>query len=322
MLKLRLNFVLLATIAGLLAFPAQAAPLSTSEMVLLLREAKVVSPTSRLDVLHSDQEVTVITKRSAKMLDDDCKIKAVLMAKALMDAQPKQLASVKVIYTLDGDSSVSRVVVGAGDIHAFANGTITEKQLLASLDLTTESTEGADSDKTSVAPGPLKEKRMVLRSRIEALKQGGTGIKPFQKLFDEIEDLSKAGKAKEASALISELSSKISTQESLRDQAKRTSAGRGVKGQQGSTPVVAAGPQQGWKPGNNFNDANKQKMIQEKVACLRSHLQQMQNSGVSCGEFYSRISGAERQCSSSPEAAIASLTRIESEMRSMCPSKW
>ncbi|MBX9950867.1 MAG: hypothetical protein K2Y39_16975 [Candidatus Obscuribacterales bacterium] len=273
-----------------------AAPMTTSQMVLILRESKVVSPTSRLDVLQSDQEVTVITKRTAKMLDDDCKIKAVLMAKALMDAQPKQLAAVKVIYTVDGENGIYKVVVGAGDVSSFANGSITEKQLLASLDLDRESGDGSDSSRASVVTGPQKERRAILLSRIESLRQGGTGVAPFQKLFNDIEDLTRSGKAKEASQLISDLSTKLTSQEALRDQAKRTGEGRGVKGTQGtSMPLPPAG---------SGTSDSRLSDFQQRVTWLRNRLTEMDRKGISVADIRQRLNDAEQQASrlSSAEA--------------------
>jgi hypothetical protein len=306
MLKLRFYQIVPVAVAGLFSVAAQiamAAPISTSEMVLALREAKVVSPSSNLEVVKGQQEVTITTKK-LKMTERDCKIKAVLMAKALMDLQPKQLAAVKVIYTIDGENAINKVVVGAGDVQSFANGTITEDQLLGSLDFSKESGD------SSVVAGQLKD----LQLRIETLKQGGTGVAPFQKMFNDIADLTKAGKVKEASQLISDLSSKLSSQEGLRDQAKRVGAGGGIKGQQGTAPVVSAQPAS--KQFNNPNNTSQRK-IQEKVSCLRSHLQEVQNAG----EFQSRISSAEQQASSSPDAAFAALMRIEADMMKACHAR-
>lgn len=323
MLKLHKNFVLLATIAGLVSVPAHAAGhMSTSEMVLVLREAKVVSPATRLDVLKSDQDVTVITKRTPKMNDDDCKIKAVLMAKALMDAQPKQLAAVKVIYTVDGENGVSRVVVGAGDVHAFAGGTITEKQLLASLDLQKEAGDGSDNGKEAVVAGPQKEKRAVLQSRIEALKQGGTGVAPFQKMFNDIEDLTRAGKTKEASQLIGDLSAKLSSQESLRDQAKRVGEGRGVKGQQG-TASADLGKNQ-FRPGRLLPNGappagSPLALLQQRAQEIRSHFAEMENRGIATGDFRARLKDVEGQFSKLPaQEAIQRIDDIKSRMMQSC----
>ncbi len=284
-----------ALVSFLLSSPgALSAPMTSSQMVLILRESKVVSPTSRLDVLQSDQEVTVITKRTPKMLDDDCKIKAVLMAKALMDAQPKQLAAVKVIYTVDGENGIYKVVVGAGDVSSFASGSITEKQLLASLDLDKESGDGSDSGRAPVVTGPQKERRAILQSRIESLRQGGTGVAPFQKLFNDIEDLTRSGKAKEASQLISDLSTKLTSQEALRDQAKRTGEGRGVKGTQG-TSVSDAGAKVPWRQAVKGQNDSLLPDFQQRVAWLRNRLTEMDRNGVSVADIRQRLNDAEQQ---------------------------
>ncbi|MBC7997261.1 MAG: hypothetical protein IAF58_04940 [Leptolyngbya sp.] len=322
MLKCVFDKVLPATIGAcffVAVQTAQAAPMSISEMVMVLREAKVISPTNNLAVLHSEQEVTIITKRTAKMTDDDCKIKAVLMAKVLMDAQPKQLAAVKTIYTSNGETSVSRVVVGAGDVQAFAGGTITEKQLLASLDLSKEVSDGSDRVKTSVVAGPQRERRAILRSRIEALEQGGTGVGPFQKRFNEIEDLTRAGKEKEASLLITDLNTKLSSQESLRDQAKRVGEGRGLKGQQGSIAAPMVTRQQ-WRPngiaGNNASsNATQSPDFRSRVTLMNNMLDVMEKRGVSTADLRSRLKETERQSASlSPNEVCSRLEEIKNRV--------
>lgn len=252
------------------------------------------------------------------MTDDDCKIKAVLMAKVLMDAQPKQLAAVKTIYTSNGENSVSRVVVGAGDVQAFAGGTITEKQLLASLDLSKEVSDGSDKAKTSVVSGPQRERRAILRSRIEALEQGGTGVGPFQKRFNEIEDLTRAGKEKEASLLISDLNTKLSSQESLRDQAKRVGEGRGLKGQQGSMPAPIVTRQQ-WKQGMAGNNASSDEPqspdFRSRFALMSNMLDVMEKRGVSTADLRSRLKETERQSTSlSPNEVSSKLEEIKNRV--------
>ncbi len=318
MLKQCLNSTFLVAIAGFLALPALAAPMSTSEMALAIRESKVVSPAVRLDIVQSPdhQEVTIITKR-ANMTPKDCKIKAVLMAKALMDLQPKQLAAVKVIYTIDGENAIDKIVVGAGDVQAFASGTITEAQLMLSLDLRRESGDGSDGAKTSVVAGPQKERRDILQSRIEALKQGGTGVAPFQKMFNEIEDLTKAGKAKEASLLISDLSTKLSSQESLRDQAKRVGAGGGVKGQQGSHSASSAdlGARQPWKPGGAGGNTTQVTDFLSQAGWMKNKLDEMERRGTSVSDLRSRLRDLENQSSKlSSSELCAKLEEIKGKM--------
>lgn len=297
MLKLRFYQLVPVAVAGLFSFAAQialAAPMSTSEMALAIRESKVVGPKSSLLVVQSPdaQEVSIITNRS-KMTANDCKIKAVLMAKALMDLQPKQLAAVNVIYTIDGDSSVvDKIVVGAGDVLSFGNGTTTEVQLMKSLVITRESSNGLDGGKTSIVAAADKQRRDDLQLRIETLKQGGTGVAPFQKMFNDIEELTKAGKTKEASQLINDLTSKLSSQESLRDQAKRVSAGGGVKGQQGNHSASAAdlGSRQPWRPGSGAaRDDVAQHANPGIINFIKIKLDEMERNGHSVGQFRSEL---------------------------------
>ncbi len=314
MLRRRRNSLLLANLIVSLAVftqAAKAAPMSTGEMIVVLREAKVVSPTVRLDVLQSDQHVTVITKRSANMLDRDCKITAVLMAKALMDARPRELAAVKVIYTRDGENTVSKVVVSAGDVQSFAKGTITESQLLGSLELSRESEDGGEAVNPGVsaaATGPQGEKIGILQSRIAALKQGGTGVAPFEKMFNQIEDLTKSGKEKEASLLIGELSTRLAEQESLRDQAKRVAEGRGVKGQQGTSS-------QSSNMGGNAPGGGKRNDIQGTIAFLKVRIKNLSSAGVATGDMQQRLDYVEQHASTlAPDAAMSLLDSLRNEV--------
>lgn len=167
----------------------------------------------------------------------------------------------------------------------------------------------------------LDSRMAALQSRIAVLKQGGTGVAPFQKIFDEIDVLVKAGKTEDASQLISNLNTKLSTQENLRDQAKRQSAARVVKVQQVSVPV-ATGSLAVSKQSSVFSDSTGHKSLGDKINCMKMNLQQMQtNLGMSVGEFQSRIAAVEQQKSLSPEAASAALDKIGADIAKACQAR-
>lgn len=195
--------------------------MSSADMVNLLRSAKAVNPKSPLHVAVGDKEVIVLTKREGKMTDNDCKIDATFVAKTLIDAAPEQIARVKVLFSHENDDKCDQVVVGAGDVKSYGSGQITEDQLLHSLELTSAEDKGGGvaSTPASVAPGPLQERRLLLLNRIQALKEKGTGVKPFEALFQKVEEMAKTGVEKDVQAAVDDLSDKLKAQEQLRKQA-------------------------------------------------------------------------------------------------------
>ena len=170
----------------------------------------------------------------------------------------------------------------------------------------------------------------ALQSRIEALKQGGTGVGPFQRIYDQIDGLAKAGKSEEASKLMTDLGSKLTTQENLRDQAKKLMSTRKVKVQQVTgaassastastsadnstgSPSKASSGTQAAASGASAAVANKS--IKDKINCLRMHLQQMQaNFGMPVGGFMARLNQAERLAPTSPWTASAEVDKIAAD---------
>lgn len=195
--------------------------LTSTDMVNLLRSAKAVNPKSALHVAIGDKEVIVLTGRESKMSDNDCKIDATFVAKTLIDAAPDQIARVKVLFSHENDDKCDQVVVGAGDVKSYGSGQITEDQLLHSLELTSVDGKGGGvaSTPASVVAGPLQERRLLLLNRIQALKEKGTGVRPFENLFQKVEEVARTGIAKDVEASVDDLSEKLKAQEQLRKQA-------------------------------------------------------------------------------------------------------
>ena len=164
-----------------------------------------------------------------------------------------------------------------------------------------------DSGKTeSVVPAPLKEGMVTLQKRIDTLKQGGTGVAPFQKIYDEVESLANAGNTEAASHLMSDLGFKLSTQESLRAQAKRLGATRVVKVQQHTSAAAASSP-----PGaENMNN-----LLMGKIGCARGLLNKAQAIlGSNAGGYNARIDAAEKLSATQPWAAITELSNITADI--------
>ncbi len=188
----------------------------------------------------------------------------------------------------------------------------------------------------AAAPAALEEGLATLQKRIEVLKQGGTGVAPFQQIYDQIAELGKSGKADEASKLMSSLGSKLSTLESLRDQARRTSAARSVKGQQsvsaaalstrpGAGSVDSQSTQQNMdianlspRPGESALSNN----VRQRVFCVRQQALQLEGKyGIPAGAFRARINAAEQLSATAPWKALTDMTEIECDMNKAAEGK-
>lgn len=210
--------------------PASAQQKATStEMVAMLRNAKIVNPLYPLRASLAEHEAVITTQRNPKATDKDCKIDAVMIAKTLMDAFSGEVLRVKVLFSDYDKQSCSAVNVSKGDVSSYGNGIIKEDEFLDSLEIQTFkendnpfANEAGQSVAVGVAPGFMQEKRLVLLSRIEGLRQKGTNTKAFMECFQQIEDQIKSGDEKQAAILINSLSRNLDEQEKARQQANVT----------------------------------------------------------------------------------------------------
>ncbi len=98
----------------------------------------------------------VMTNRVSSDTDDQCKVKAILVAKTLMERK-KTLALVRCHFVQSGVATI--IDVGAAAIEAFASGITGKEKLLASIPLRRERIAGAPAatpqSTASAAPGQL-----------------------------------------------------------------------------------------------------------------------------------------------------------------------
>lgn len=325
-----------------------AGEITTTEVVSLLRDAKIVSAANRLTAAISGKEVTVMTRRGAKLTDDDCKINAVLMAKTIMASYPI-INRVKLMYAVEGSDSCDQVVVRTGDVKSFDSGAVTEEQLLSSLELQRVSGDqlgGASSGSSPVAAGPYRERRLMLLSRIEELKNAGTGVGPFLSSFNKIEDMIKASNVKDAPEALDTLARNLTEQEKLRRQAQKVSAGQGVRGaslqrpNNAASPINAVGQASSGiaKPGQppiprgaaGLSDAalapdSTQPLSQHDKNCLllgvdetRRHLDFLQNRGVGVGDFRNRLKDVETSVNKNSCTAVQELSQLQAMIQQRC----
>lgn len=115
-----------------LALPALAA-LSSPDIIAAINKRQFLPPGTALNVKIDKDQVYVSTFRHAKAEDKDCKIDAVLITRAIMETAPDEVARVTSYFYGKDMSSYQEVSVSAGDIKAFASGSMSQDQLLASL---------------------------------------------------------------------------------------------------------------------------------------------------------------------------------------------
>ncbi len=100
-----------------------------------------------MNVRIDKDQVFVSTFRHASADEKDYKIDAVLIAKAVIEAAPNEVARVNCYFYGKDLSSYQEVSVSAGDIKAFASQQLTNEQLLASLSVKTVAGQQSETDK-------------------------------------------------------------------------------------------------------------------------------------------------------------------------------
>jgi len=123
----------------LLALNPAPAAISPDDVTAAIEKAKILAPGIRVSVSPSKEakeELNITTFRNVKAEDKDCKIEAVLLAKAAMDLGPIAVTRVQVyFYSSAMSGKYKKVTVTAGDVKAFGAGAMSQEQLLKSIDI-------------------------------------------------------------------------------------------------------------------------------------------------------------------------------------------
>ena len=197
---------IVALTLGLAACPLVSSPAfamaSESDVMHAIEKAKILAPTITFNARVSKDEVEVATYKNPKAVDKDCKIEAVLIAKAVMDLSPGEVSRVTVyFYSSTALSRYKSLTVTAGDVKAFAAGAIGQDELLTSLKIN----EGTTADPNKRVANYLSEARTAKNRQVSSSIEGDTvqvsatsksGATPFELVFDA---LSLSDKAFEAS---------------------------------------------------------------------------------------------------------------------------
>jgi hypothetical protein len=215
-------------------FGIAASNISPGEIVGVLRAAKVVKADLPLRAAYSSGDCIITTQRNKLAKDEDCKIDAILMAKTLFDSFPDAgILHVKVLFSEYEVHKYMEVSVSKSDVAAYGDGKLSSNELLSSIGATRydedvdpfapASHQDESAAATSITPGPLSDKRLILLGRIDSLKKHGTNPEMFLTAFQSIEDMVKAQKdPSEIEAAIRKLNGDIDDQEKRREEANKS----------------------------------------------------------------------------------------------------
>lgn len=202
--------------------PPNSATLETAKLTAILKQQNQKSTSQVTRISVTGPIVTVMAQPPSQTTSDkELKIDAVFLAKTLIEAAPGQIIQVDVIFSNAADSKV--ISIDKKDIQNYSEGKTTPDEFLQSLHLLPVNQE----EPLSVEPGPMKERRLLISDRIERLRKIGTGVKPFQDIFQSIESAIKSGDTDKLSTKLDDLEYKLTEQEEQVEIAKR--AARGVR---------------------------------------------------------------------------------------------
>ena len=128
----QLAMILACFMASQSAGPIFAAP-STSDIVHAINKNQFLPIGTPVNVKLDKGHVFVSTYRHGNADENDCKIDAVLIGKAIVEIAPAEITRVTSYFYGKDMSNYQEVSVTAGDITSFATGQMTQQQLLSSL---------------------------------------------------------------------------------------------------------------------------------------------------------------------------------------------
>jgi len=241
-------YLLLALTIGfnlqLSAFATDAASLTD-----VIRNANILKYDKAPKVTISGAQITTSVDPMGppgKTSDQDLKIDALLVAKSLYDASPPELTSCKIIFS-NGGKDAKYTIISRQKVSEYSSGAVNAQELLGSLALTAVVQES----QPDVVEGPFYERRILVWERIENLRKQGTGVKPFEHLYLELEAAIKANDdQKSIFNKLTSLEEKLAGQETQMAQAKKVAQGKGIHGN-----ITSASSSKGTRPVEKFISA-------------------------------------------------------------------
>jgi hypothetical protein len=263
---------------------AQPAELSNDGVEKVVHEAKIFSSEFPLHAIIKVPEVEILTVRHPKATDQDCKIDSVLVAKLLFDKYPKQLTRMKLILSDDKSASTEEIMVTTGDVRAYGSGSISQDELLSSLEL-----KNSDGEQSVVEIGPFARARRLLSGRIDQLKRNGTDTKPYEEILSKIETAASGKLDGAGRALlkqdITDLNRHLSDQEEMIRQARNIAHGYGPNSGKANRLSNSFKSQSGAAEGNFAHVGQRFQLGQS----IRNALLQMQNQGKDPSQYYKEL---------------------------------
>lgn len=288
---------------------------SSSNLVDLIRQAKVVNPDYPVHVVVSGNFATVLTRRHPRAKEEDMKIDAVLITKSVLDAYGYCLDGVRVLFRDEDGTNGKKIAVTEQDIKNYGAGTMDPQQFLASLKLvsidgeldgdTSGQSRGSESN-IVVSPGPYEEQRLMLLDRINSLRKRGTGVAPYEKLFVTMDEAAKTAPSSEVKLLVARLAEKLKEQEQLCRQAEMVSRGQGVKGTV-STPASSPSTEAKLKDNLRAIGFDGSKLVE----LLGSEIKQLQEHGVNVSALNSELAACQSLMGRDPTSGIKALRELK-----------
>jgi hypothetical protein len=195
--------------------------LTAEELTEILNRPNVGAKAKNVQVVGSGPNLTVMAQEEASADERNLKIDAVFLAKALF-ATPSQVDKVKILFSQSGTDG-RYVNITRQEINDYGKGKISAEGLLDSLYVLSVHKEKGPE----VVQGPEFERRLLVWQRIAKLKQQGTGTKPFENIFREIEGLVTSA-PDEVPSRLTNLETKVGEQEEQVRLARKAAQGRGV----------------------------------------------------------------------------------------------
>ncbi|HNA73738.1 MAG TPA: hypothetical protein PKW73_10385, partial [Candidatus Obscuribacter sp.] len=197
----RVGLIALLALSLGLGIPPATLALSGADVVAAIDKAKVLDASIRVNAQVTPEVIYISTYKNPKANDRDCKIEAVLLAKTVMELDNK-IPRVEIrFYSQNALSRFKKISVSAGDVKAFAAGTMQEDQLLNSLVLAEEETKDPNVRVTShLQENQYARRKREVSSRINKnVLEVSAGLDPtLEDVYLKAEALRLAEKAFEA----------------------------------------------------------------------------------------------------------------------------
>ncbi|MCW5823837.1 MAG: hypothetical protein KIT34_13610 [Cyanobacteria bacterium TGS_CYA1] len=236
----RNNIFVLLAVALSFSLGHSAFAIDAASLTDIIRNANILKYDKSPKVTISGAQITTSVDPMGppgKTSDQDLKIDALLLAKSLYDAAPQELNSCKIIFS-NGGKDARYTIISRQKVSEYSSGSVNAQELLGSLALTLVVQES----QPEVVEGPFYERRILVWERIENLRKQGTGVKPFEHLYTEVESSIKANDdQKTIFNKLTSLEEKLSGQETQIAQAKKVAQGKGIHGNVASSSASAKG---------------------------------------------------------------------------------